>query len=146
MSPENDVLGHLPQQWVGICAIIMFTVYILAQIIEKYPLIARLIPLGTWWHERQKTKRGQRGAWVAEDNQVIQALQEQISSIAGELHAVRETLRAFTAWSVYDARWHHKVSIDLAMTSKVSLPDHLDYFDFERAWRVDPIATAKLPC
>ncbi|QLF84472.1 hypothetical protein SEA_TOPANGA_31 [Mycobacterium phage Topanga] len=142
MSP--DVFTHLPQQWVGLFAVIMFVVYIGAQIIEKSETIAKFLPGGQWWHNRQKSKRGRRTDLVADDNEIIRALQEQVSSIVGELAAVRETLRAFTAWSVYDARWHHQALIEAA-TTDCTLPDHLDYFAFEKLWRADPLAASKLP-
>lgn len=72
---STEILQYLPQQWVGLFAVIMFIGYITMQVIEKYPTFAKIMPFGTWWHERQKTKRGKRNAWVAEDNEVIQALQ-----------------------------------------------------------------------
>lgn len=140
-----DLLKYLPQQWVGLFALLMFFVYIALQVIEKSPAIAKIFPLGTWWHERQNTRKNRRGDWLAEDNQVILALQEQVKGICEELAAVRETLRSFTAWSIYDARWHHKVSVDAALTSKVLLPDHLDYFEFEKLWKGDPMSASKLP-
>ncbi|AHJ88690.1 minor tail protein [Mycobacterium phage RhynO] len=142
MSP--DFFTHLPQNWTGLFAIIMFIVYVGAQIIEKYESLAKILPGGRWWHERAKRKRGRRTDIVAEDNEVIRALQEQVSSIVGELASVRETLRTFTAWSVYDARWHHQAAVTAA-GSECVLPEHLDYFAFEKLWRVDPFGTSKLP-
>ncbi|APD17725.1 hypothetical protein PBI_ERIS_29 [Mycobacterium phage Eris] len=141
---STEILQYLPQQWVGLFAVIMFIGYITMQVIEKYPTFAKIMPSGTWWHERQKTKRGKRNAWVAEDNEVIQALQAQVSAIAADLAAVNEKVRTFTAWSVYDARWHHKVSVTWAGSETCLLPDHLDYFAFERLWRDDPVGASRL--
>ncbi|UVK63327.1 hypothetical protein SEA_SHYGU2_30 [Mycobacterium phage Shygu2] len=139
-----ELFQHLPQNWVGLFAVIMFVVYIAAQVVEKFEKIAKFLPGGTWWHEKQKTKRNRRSEWVTEDNEVIQALQNQVSSIAGQLATVQETVRVFSAWSVYDARWHHKTSVVNA-NGTCLLPDHLDYFAFERLWRIDPMEASKLP-
>ncbi|AGK87962.1 hypothetical protein M041_gp57 [Mycobacterium phage Severus] len=142
MPPE--ILAHLPQNWVGLFAVITFVVYIGLQIVEKYETIAKILPGGTWWHQRQKAKGNRRTDLVAEDNEVIRALQEQVTSIVGELATVRETLRSFTAWSVYDARWHHQALVTAAIGNCV-LPDHLDYFAFEKLWRDDPLVASRLP-
>ncbi|ATN88103.1 minor tail protein [Mycobacterium phage Cindaradix] len=139
-----ELFQHLPQQWVGLFAVLAFGTYILAQLAEKFQGVAKLLPFGRWWHKRQQKKIGRR-AWVAEDNEVIQALQEQVSSIAGELADVRETLRSLTAFTVYDARWHHRVEVTNARSETCLLPEHLDYFAFDRLWRNDPVAAAKLP-
>lgn len=142
---SSEVLRFLPQQWVGLFAVLMFAIYIVSQFVEKYPAIAKIVPLGKWWHNRQKARRGQRGAWVAEDNQVIQALQQQITGILDDLQSVREIQRAFTAWSVYDARWHHKVEVTNAASPTCLLPQHLDYFSFEKLWSTDPVSASRLP-
>jgi hypothetical protein len=141
--PPDEVLQHLPQQWVGIFAIVAFIVYILAQVVEKYPIIAKHVPLGKWWHGRQK-RRTSRGSWVAEDNQVITALQVQVSTIAADLALVNQRLRVFTAWSVYDARYHHREEIKHAEGGTCLLSKHYDFFEFERLWQADPIAAASL--
>ncbi|ASR86485.1 minor tail protein [Mycobacterium phage Changeling] len=142
MLPE--LVAHLPQNWVGLFAVISFIVYIGAQLLEKYETLAKILPGGRWWHDRQKRRRGRRIELVNDDNEIIRALQEQVTSIVQELASVRETLRTFTAWSVYDARWHHQALVDVAGQGVV-LPDHLDYFAFEALWKADPITAAKLP-
>ncbi|AFQ97340.1 hypothetical protein FGG47_gp63 [Mycobacterium phage Rebeuca] len=142
MPPE--LFAHLPENWVGLFAVLTFIVYVGAQIVEKYETIAKVVPFGKWWHRRQNNRRGVRTAMVAEDNEVIRALQEQVTNIVGELAAVQERLRAFTAWSVYDARWHHQALVAAAIDNCV-LPDHLDYFQFEKLWRDDPLEASRLP-
>ncbi|AMS00930.1 hypothetical protein SEA_LOSER_34 [Mycobacterium phage Loser] len=141
MSPE--LIAHLPQNWVGLFAVVAFVVYVGAQIIEKYEALAKILPGGKWWHDRAKRRRGRRVEIVSDDNEIIRALQEQVSSIVRELASVRETLRTFTAWSVYDARWHHQALV--ATAGQLVLPEHLDYFAFEQVWKADPVTAAKLP-
>ena len=142
MLPE--LVEKLPDNWVGLFAIIAFVVYVGLQIVEKYETIAKIVPLGKLWHDRQKSKRSQLAGMVAEDNEIIHALQNQVRSIVSELESVRETLRTFTAWSVYDARWHHQALVDV-VGKDLSLEDHLDYFAFEKLWKEDPVAASKLP-
>ena len=141
---SGEILRFLPQQWVGMFAVVMFSAYIVMQFVEKYPTIAKIVPLGRWWHDRQKNRRGQRRDWVAEDNEVIQGLQAQISSLASDLAKVNERVRTFTAWSGYDARWHHLVAVTNAASPTCMLPEHLDYFAFEKLWDRDPVAAARL--
>ncbi|AMS01027.1 minor tail protein [Mycobacterium phage ArcherNM] len=143
MSP-NEIVQHLPENWTGLFAVVMFILYVGAQIIEKFEGLAKILPGGKWWHDRQKDKRRRRVALVNDDNEIIRALQEQVTSIVQELATVRETLRTFTAWSVYDARWHHQALVEVAGQGVV-LPEHLDYFAFEQVWKADPITAAKLP-
>ncbi|AMO44000.1 minor tail protein [Mycobacterium phage Bactobuster] len=143
MLPE-DIVKILPENWTGLFAIVMFVLYVGAQIIEKFEPLAKFVPGGRWWHDRQKRKRGRRKDMVADDNEIIRALQEQVSSIVLDLATVRDTLRTFTAWSVYDARWHHQALVDVAGQGVV-LPDHLDYFAFEVLWKADPVSAARLP-
>ncbi|QHB38060.1 minor tail protein [Mycobacterium phage Noelle] len=140
-----EMMQHLPENWVGLVAVTMFLLYVAAQLVEKFERIAKFLPGGTWWHERQKNKRNRRTEWVTEDNEVIRALQEQISSIAGDLASVRETVRAFRAWSTYDARWHHKVDVTNAKSETCLLPPHLDYFAFEELWLDNPVEASRLP-
>ncbi|QBP31054.1 minor tail protein [Mycobacterium phage Refuge] len=143
MSPDV-IVEYLPENWVGLFAVVMFILYVGSQVIEKFEGLAKILPGGQWWHERQKAKRGRRVDMVADDNEIIRALQEQVTSIVTELAQVRETLRTFTAWSVYDARWHHQALVEVARDG-VLLPDHLDYFAFETLWKVNPIEAARLP-
>lgn len=141
--PPADIFSHLPQNWVGLFAVLTFLVYMAAQIIEKFPGIAKHIPLGTWWHNRQK-KQNKRQAWVAEDNEVITALQEQVSTIAADLAKVNERVRVFTSWSVYDARYHHRIEVSHAECEDCTLPKHYDFFEYEKLWKLDPVAAATL--
>lgn len=139
-----DLIPHLPSNWVGLFAIIAFISYTFAQVVEKFPLVAKHVPLGKWWHQRQK-KKGTRGSWVAEDNEVISGMQQQITTVVTDLAAVNEKLRAFTAFSVYDARYHHMIEIQHADGAcSCELPKHYGYFEFERIWRADPVAAATL--
>lgn len=140
--PPDDVISHIPQQWVGIFAVMAFFLYVSAQLVEKYSIIAKHVPLGRWWHNRQNRKPN-RGAWVAEDNEVIIGLQSQITTIAADLVLVNEKLRVFTAWSVYDARYHHRLEVTHADT-ECYIPNHHDFFEFERLWKIDPVAAAIL--
>ncbi|BBX09506.1 hypothetical protein [Mycolicibacterium aichiense] len=142
MSPE--IWQYLPQNWIGLFAVIMFVLYVGSQIIEKFEGLAKVLPGGKWWHDRQKDKRGRRKELVNDDNEIIRALQEQVTSIVLELATVRETLRSFTAWSVYDARWHHQALVQHA-DKDCTMSDHLDYFAFETLWKADPIGASRLP-
>jgi hypothetical protein len=121
----------------------MFLVYVIGQIIEKYPLVAKRFPFGTWWHERQK-KLNRRASWVTEDNTVIVALQEQVASIAEDMQTLQNTVRCFRAWSIYDARWHHRVDVWNADRDSCRLPQHFDFFQFETMWQKDPMVAATL--
>lgn len=139
-----DLLSHLPQGWVGFFAIAMFTIWSGAQVVEKFPVIAKHIPLGKWWHDRQKSKVSRREV-VAEDNEIIAGMQVQITGILAELAGVHEKLRVFTAFSVYDARYHHRIEVAHADGDCVQvLPRHYDFFEFERLWKTDPLSTATL--
>lgn len=140
----SELMQYLPENWTGLAATLMIVVYIGAQIVEKHEAIAKIMPFGKWWHARQKKNQGARRDLVAEDNEVIQGLQTQVSSIVDEMRGLKETIRSFTAWSVYDSRWHHQVMVSLAKTGIV-LPDHLDYFAFETYWKSDPIGASRLP-
>ncbi|AGK87509.1 hypothetical protein M045_gp30 [Mycobacterium phage HINdeR] len=142
MPPE--LISHLPQQWVGIFAIVAFIVYIAAQVVEKSDKIAKIVPFGRWWHKRQN-RQGNRRAWIAEDNAVISGMQEQIQAVARDLAEVNDKVRVFTAWSVYDARYHHKIEMSHADgRCSCELPRHYDYFAFETLYRADPVAAAAL--
>lgn len=141
---STDLLQNLPQHWIGIGAVVLFFVYVVGQVVEKYPAVAKMFPLGTWWHERQKRHSHRRTAWVAEDNAVIIALQEQVSSIANDLATMQNTVRCFRAWSIYDARWHHRIEVLNADNVRCVLPQHYDYFQFEKEWHLDPVAAARL--
>lgn len=150
MPSEHELLQFIPDQWVGILALAAFVVTLTTNLVEKYENIARRLPLGTWWHDRAKKKR-RRADWIAEDNQVIEGLQdqikrqnEQLASIAAQMENLEAGLRCFRAWSVYDARWHHRVLITNAENDDCSLPRHYDYFEFERIWRDNPITAARL--
>lgn len=140
----NEIWEHLPQQWVGICALVMFVIYVVGQAAEKYPAIAKVIPLGRWWHNRQRS-RHRRSEWVAEDNEVIVALKEQVGSIANDLGELQQAVRCFQAWSIYDARWHHRTNVINTKNESCLLPRHYDFFEFEKLWKNDPLAAAALP-
>lgn len=139
-----DVINHLPQQWVGLAAVLMFAMYVLLQIVEKYPTFAKFFPGGVWWHERQLRK----AKTAATD---VTVLERQVAGIARaseqQATAIRELqtqVAAFTAWSVYDAKWHHRTEIVNAETEACTLAKHYDFFAFERVWRVDPAAASQL--
>lgn len=145
-----DFLKYLPEQWVGLVALIMFGVYIALQVVEKYPTIAKIFPFGVWWHERQK-KKIPRLDEAIEDNQVIIALREQLSGVVRhaveqdvEIAALHQTVRIFRAWSEYDARYHNRIAVENARSEACKLPKHYDFFDFEQLWRTDPAAAAQL--
>lgn len=143
MPNEKELLSYIPQQWVGILALIMFIVTMTTQLIEKYPTVAKALPLGKWWHDRAKRKR-RRTDWIAEDNEVIANLSSQVSALARDMEAIQGELRCFRAWSVYDARWHHRANIINAERDDCLFPRHYDYFEFERIWRDNPISAARL--
>ncbi|QBP31418.1 minor tail protein [Mycobacterium phage Miramae] len=138
-----DFIQHLPEQWVGLFAVLAFITYLMAQLAEKFPTVAKMVPLGRWWHKRQQRKPG-RKAWVAEDNAVITAMQEQISTVVADLADVNDKLRVFTAFSVYDARYHHRIEVEHAAMDSCVLPKHYNIFEFEQLWRADPVAAATL--
>ncbi|MBI2702089.1 MAG: hypothetical protein HYX31_23715 [Mycobacterium sp.] len=139
---SEDWLKYIPQQWVGILALVMFFATLTTHLIEKYPLIAKILPAGKWWHNRVKRKR-RNSEYIAEDNEVIANLSNQVELLAKDMREMRDDLRCLRAWSVYDARWHHQAEVASAETD-YSLPRHYDYFEFERIWRNDPLAAARL--
>lgn len=146
----TDILEYLPKQWVGLAALILFGVYIVLQVIEKYPVIARAFPFGLWWHERQRKKRPRLDEAI-EDNEVIKALREQLSGVVQhaveqdiEIAALHRQARIARAWSEYDARYHNRVAIENARTEACKLPRHYDIYEFEHVWRTDPSAAAQL--
>lgn len=140
---SEEWIRYIPQQWVGLVALLMLGVTLTTKLIEQYPTFAKLLPLGTWWHDRVKKRRG-RVDLIAEDNEVISSLQTQIAELAESMKDVQDTLRCSRAWSVYDARWHHFVEVSTADQDDCVLPRHYDYFEFERIWRNDPLAAARL--
>lgn len=142
MSP--DLIDYLPRNWAGAFAGIMFTIFIVAQVIEKFEPLARFVPGGMWWFDRKRKQQSLRKFRIEDDNDIIRALQEQVRSIVADLASVRDELRTFTAWSIYDARWHHQSDIHLSR-SGTPLPEHLDFFAFEALWKLDPLVAAKLP-
>ncbi|MGV7552353.1 hypothetical protein PJN95_29955, partial [Mycobacterium kansasii] len=89
---EQELLNHVPQQWVGILALLLFCISIVTNLIEKYPAIAKVFPLGRWWHARAKRKRT-RTDLIAEDNEVIGNLQGQVAELAASMRALQEDTR-----------------------------------------------------
>ncbi|ALF00467.1 hypothetical protein SEA_BOOSTSEASON_33 [Mycobacterium phage BoostSeason] len=160
----TDLIDRLPQQWVGIVVLVLFVVYVSGQLIEKSERVAKLLPLGVWWRERNRRKsavdpaeltravEAARHAWSREENAALAALESRVAVIAAisehqavNIKELQDSVRAFTAFSVYDARWHHRADVALADCPMCDLPEHLDYFAFERLWREDPAAAARLP-
>lgn len=139
---HDEWITYIPQQWVGIVALLMFGLTLITQFVEKYPAFAKLMPLGTWWHERAK-KRRRRTDWIAEDNAVIAELQTQMAGVVTDMRAVQDSLRCFRAWSVYDARWHHRDQIRASEQGREP-PRHYDFFEFEAIWNTNPAAAAQL--
>lgn len=159
----NEILKHLPQQWVGFAALILFGLYVLTQAIEKYEKLANILPFGAWWHERQRRRRQldnaeltnaietARKSWINDENAALTALERRMASIAktsenqaSDIRELQTTVRAFTAWSSYDARWHHKLIVENSERSACEVPAHRDFFEFEHLWRTDPFAAAQL--
>lgn len=160
----SELLKLLPQQWIGICALILFGFYVFGQVVEKYEAVAKIVPLGKWWHDRSKRKveddaealsraiEAARQTWSRHENAALATLESRVAVIAAvskqqstNIEELQESIRCFTAFSVYDARWHHRVDIDIADRSQCVLPPHLDYFSFERIWLEDPVAASRLP-
>lgn len=139
----HELLQYIPQHWVGLFAMLLFIVTLTTQLIEKYPAVAKALPLGKWWHDRAKHKR-RRSDYIAEDNEVIASLDDKVSKLVEDMQNIQAELRCFRAWSVYDARWHHRADIINAERDDCELPRHYDYFEFERIWRENPIAAARL--
>ena len=139
----QELLQYIPEHWVGFFAGALFIVTLATQLVEKYPQVAKALPLGKWWHDRAKRKR-RRTDYIAEDNEVISNLSSQVSELAEHMKEIQGELRCFRAWSVYDARWHHRADIINAERDDCNLPRHYDYFEFERIWRGNPIAAARL--
>lgn len=147
---HEDWLRHLPQQWVGIAALLMFFATLVVNLAEKYAAVAKLLPLGTWWHERQKRRQSERSG-VYDDSEALRALKDRIESIAQTCRKQSEDIRALqtkvaslSAWSVYDARWHHRVEVINAARDACILPKHYDYFEFETIWQRNPQAAENL--
>lgn len=160
MSEGSSLLAHLPQQWVGIGVAILFTIYVVGQAVEKYEKIAKVLPLGQWWYERQKSKQKPidmaqvaiaveeaRHQWESEGNSTLTMLEAKLQIVAAvsrqqvlDIEDLNNSLRAFRAWSGYDARWHHKHEIDNAGNPGHVTSPHKDFFEFEKVWREDPAA------
>lgn len=145
-----DWLAYIPQQWVGLVALTLFAVTLITHLIEKSATFAKLFPLGTWWHERAE-RRSHRADWIAEDNEVIAGLQKQIegqngrlTTLAAQMLELEDSLRCFRAWSIYDARYHHRLEVRYADSDACEVPRHHDFFEFERIWRNDPVEAARL--
>lgn len=163
MSGLDGLIENLPQQWVGLVALLLVSFYIIGQAIEKYEKLASILPLSRWWHDRQKKLRAEefqevaaavemaRHEWLSEENQALVSMERRIASIdqtsrqqAMDISGLQETVRAFTAWSQYDSRWHHKTVVENSEKMACSLPQHYDFFEFEKLWRDDPYAAAQL--
>ncbi|OBK14103.1 hypothetical protein [Mycobacterium asiaticum] len=142
----NDWFHYIPQQWVGILALVWFFVAASTKFVEKYEAFAKLLPFGKWWHERQK--RIEERARPTHD---VEALERRIESLAKTskkqdeaIEELQNHVSVFTAWSIYDARWHHRASVINAERDACKLPRHYDFFEFERVWKTDPLAAARL--
>lgn len=140
----DEVLNHLPQQWVGLAAVVMFGLYVLAQIVEKYPTFAKFFPGGVWWHERQLRKAKTNPTDVTVLERQVAGIARTTSEQATAIAELQTQVSAFTAWSVYDARWHHRAEVQNAQTEACTLSRHYDFFAFERIWRTDPLSAARL--
>lgn len=140
----DELLKHLPQQWVGLAAILMFAIYILLQIVEKYPTFAKFFPGGVWWHERQQRKAKTASTDVTVLERQVQGIARTSEEQAKAIAELQTQVSAFTAWSVYDARWHHRTEVGNAQSEACKLAKHYDFFAFERVWRTDPAAAALL--
>ena len=139
----QDLLQYIPEHWVGFFAMALFIVTMTTQLIEKYPQSAKALPLGSWWHNRAKRKR-RRTDYIAEDNEVIASLDDKVSKLVEDMQNIQAELRCFRAWSVYDARWHHRVEVINAARDACVLPKHYDYFEFETIWQRNPQAAENL--
>lgn len=142
----NDWFRYIPQQWVGIVAVAWFAVVVGTKFAEKYAAFAKMFPFGTMWHDRQKRKE-----LAARPGADVEALELRINSIAKtcakqakDIQALQTQLAVFTDWSVYDAGWHHRVKVTNAERDTCVLLPHYDFFEFQRIWRKDPLAAAKL--
>lgn len=149
--PDSGWLTYIEHQWGGLAALILFLAVLAVHFVEKSESFAKLFPvIGTWWHKRTK-RRWHRANWIAEDNEVIEGLQQQIArqsgqltKIAAQMQEVDDTLRCFRAWSIYDARYHHRLEVQHADSDSCELPKHYDFFEFERIWLRNPLEAASL--
>lgn len=158
----TELIKYLPQQWVGLLAIVLIGVYAVSIVAERSAIIAKFLPFGTKWHEYQKKRRQisqqevatavevARQSWINDENAALVALERRMSSIAqtseqqaNDIRDLQTTVRAFTAWSQYDARWHHRHVVEMSDTDCV-VPQHYDFFAFELLWRTDPYKAAQL--
>lgn len=164
MPEGTSLLSHLPQQWVGIGAFLLFAMYIVGQIIEKYEKIAKLLPFGKWWHARQtarvkpidamqvaKALEDARKEWELDGNSALIMMEARLTTISSvakqqvlDIDELQETLRAFRAWSGYDSRWHHKHEVDNAGNAAFISTPHRDFFEYEKLWRSSPDEANKL--
>lgn len=155
------LLNHVPQQWLGIVVLAVFSLYALNKGIQESEALANKFGrFGRWIRARNHRKhppaippdslrevvseaiRAAREDWEHEENQALKALERRVGSIsttskqqAGDIKDLQKLVQAFTAFSVYDARWHHMVSVS---HTDVALPGHLDFFEFEPLWRANP--------
>lgn len=162
----NDLVKLIPQQWVGIVAVLLIGLYAVTQLAAAHDAVAKVIPFGRMYRE-YRTKQQQamdparlktlfeeaRKSMMDEENVVLTALERRVASIAGtseqqakDIRELQYTVRAFTAWSIYDARWHHRVQLLIADGNLLVLTalKHYDFFEFEKIHRTDPYQAAQL--
>ncbi len=161
MSSElnpNQWAPFVPQQWLGIAMLVMFLLYVVSQVVERFEAIAKYVPFGKWWHSRKNSDTSRvakaitdaRKEWEREDNEALNSLRERVDSVAdvaaqqaAEIAELRREVHVFTMWSAYDSRWHHRHTVANTASDHVEEP-HLDYFQFENLYAKDPTAAAKL--
>ncbi|AXH48807.1 minor tail protein [Mycobacterium phage Steamy] len=164
MSEGQSLLAHLPEQWVGIGAVLLFLTYIIGQMVEKYERIAKVVPFGRILHRRAvsrvkpidamqvaKAVEDARKEWELDGNSALTMMEARLTTISAvsrqqvaDIDELQDTVRAFRAWSGYDSRWHHKHEVDNADNDSHVITPHKDFFEFEKLWRSSPEEASKL--
>lgn len=157
-----DEIAHwLGQQWV---ALLVAFLYALTQvnkaIDESEKLAERFGEWGREKHERARKKHlipvvdpaaistaveAARALWESEENSALRALDERVGQItelsqeqSRDIGELRFQVRALTAYTTYEARWHHRAEVAASMKPECDMPAWLDYFSFEPLFRADP--------
>lgn len=169
----SRMFESIPDQWVGILAVLIILVFALTHVAGKREDIAKLLPFGRIYHAwKQKQDKAltpqqissiyetARKSMIEEENVILQNFETRISALARnsenqaremgeqakEMRALQMNLRVFTAWSIYDGRWHHKQQLLVAEGNVEALRRlrHYDFFEFEKIYSVDPYQAALL--
>jgi hypothetical protein len=88
--------------------------------------------------------------WESEENAALQALDKRLATVSGitaqqkqDIDELLIQVRCLMAYSEYEVIWHQRLRIAALKTSGdslpiASLPDHVDFYEFEPMYKADP--------